>query len=77
MTQYSGAQHLYRVSSRWCGWFGGWGSEGDIARHIETMATGGYRLVRTESRLALWYWFVPRVKTLFVYERVDRETHID
>ena len=61
--------YRYLVSSKWCGWFGGWGSENNIGRHIETTATGGYRLIRTESRLRWWFWFIPRPKVLFIYER--------
>ena len=38
--------YRYLVTSKWCGWFGGWGSENDIGRHVETTATGGYRLIR-------------------------------
>ena len=63
----SGYQYL--VTSKWCGWFGGWGSENDIGHHVETTATGGYRLIRTESRRCWWFWFIPRPKVLFIYER--------
>ena len=55
-----------RLEGRGCGWFGGWGSENHIGRHIETTATGGYGLLRTETHLAFRFWFVPRPKVLFI-----------
>ena len=61
--------YQYRVTSKWCGFFGGWGSESDIARHIETETTSGWQLVRTESKVLFWFWFLPRPKVLFIYER--------
>ena len=61
---------MYKVTSKWCGFFGGWGSESDIAAHMEAAAQTGYRLVRTESQRAWWYWCLPRNKMLFIYERV-------
>ena len=63
------AEYRYRTTSMWCGWFGGWGSEGDISQHIQESADQGYRLVRTESQHAFWLWFVPRIKTLFIFEK--------
>ena len=59
----------YNVRSKWAGWFGGWGSEGDVAAIMDETATHGWRLVRTESIHALWFWFIPRPKLLFVFER--------
>ena len=59
----------YKVTSKWCGVWGGWGSETDIAGHIERETNSGWRLVRTEARRALWFWFLPRPKMLFIYER--------
>jgi len=41
----------YRVISKWCGWFGGWGSESDIAWMLNDKGEGG-RLVRSESGLS-------------------------
>ena len=61
--------YRYLASSKWCGWWGGWGSENDIARHIEAQAAGGYRLVRTESRTSWWFFCIPRPKMLFIFER--------
>jgi len=58
----------YRVVSKWCGWFGGWGSESDIAWLLNDSGEGG-RLVRSESGLFLWWWLIPRRKVLFVFER--------
>ena len=63
------SNYRYLVSSKWCGWFGGWGSENEIARHIESTSTGGYRLIRSESHLRWWFMFIPRPKVLFIYER--------
>lgn len=59
----------YKVTSKWCGWLGGWGSEGDIAQHIEQNSTGGWQLLRTENSIHFWFWFFPRHKMLFIFTR--------
>ena len=67
--------HRYEVTSKWCGWWGGWGSEAAIIRHIEetTMATitgsEGWRLIETRSTMRFWWWIIPRPKILFIYSR--------
>ena len=61
-------RYRYAVTSKWCGWRGGWGSESDIASHIDQRARDGYRLVRTESITRWWWWLVPRPKIVFIYE---------
>ena len=62
-------RHEYRVTSMWCGWWGGWGSEDDIARHIERETTERWHLASTKMSLRLWFWVVPRPKVLFIYSR--------
>ena len=62
--------YRYLVSSKWCGWWGGWGSENDISRHIESTSNPGWRLVRTECHIRWWWFFIPRPKVLFIFERV-------
>ena len=65
----------YLVISKWTGWFGGWGSEADIADMMNEVAADGWRLVRTENGPFVWFWlpsFVRR-KLLMVFER-DRRT---
>ena len=65
---------VYKVVSKWCGWFGGWGSESNIKDLLEasTPRSGqGWRLVRSESGIFAWWWFVPRRKILFVFEAED------
>ncbi len=59
----------YHVISKWTGWFGGWGSESDIAQMMTELAGAGWRLVRSENALFAWWWFYPRRKVLFVFER--------
>lgn len=59
----------YIVESKWTGWFGGWGSETDIASIMTLRSTTGWRLVRTESKPFAWFWCIPRVKLLMVWER--------
>ncbi len=56
----------YRVSTLW---WGGWGSDEAIARHIEQNAGGGWRLTRTETAIRWWLWLIPRPKVLFIFER--------
>jgi hypothetical protein len=64
----------YHVESKWCGWFGGWGSERDIAAVANAMSAQGWRLVSTKHLHALW-WLLPlpipfvRPKLLLVFER--------
>ena len=64
-------RYEYRVTSKWCGFWGGWGSENDIAKHIDTESTSGWRLTREDSSTCLWFWVIPRKKALFIYERLD------
>lgn len=59
----------YTVISKWCGWFGGWGSETDIAAMLTAQGAQGWRLVRSENGLFGWWWWLPRRKVLFVFER--------
>ena len=69
------ARHQYEVTSKWCGWWGRWGSEAAIIRHIEetTRATitgsEGWRLIETRSTMRFWWWIIPRPKILFIYSR--------
>ena len=67
--QLDNQRYQYRVTSKWAGWLGGWGSEDDIAKHIETETVGGWHLLRTESEIRFWWFFVPRPKLVFIYER--------
>lgn len=58
----------YKVVSKWCGWFGGWGSERDIAAVLNAAGAEGLHLVRSENGLFLWMWIIPRRKVVFVFE---------
>jgi hypothetical protein len=53
-------------------WFLGWGSEKDIAEHIAQETRDSWHLIGNESRLALWFWVIPRSKMLFMYQRSIR-----
>ena len=59
----------YLAESKWTGWFGGWGSESDIAGMMSRRGADGWRLVRSESKPFLWWWWLPRVKLLMIWER--------
>ena len=59
----------YMVISRWTGWAGGWGSEGDLSEVINGQSSDGWKLVRTESGLFGWFWWFPRHKLLMIFER--------
>lgn len=59
----------YLVESKWTGFLGGWGSEADIAKRMNYHTREGWELIRTESKLFLWFWFVPRVKLLMIWGR--------
>lgn len=59
----------YVVESKWCGWWGGWGSERDIAAILNRRAQQGYRLLSTKSIHGLWFLLVPRPKLLMFFER--------
>ena len=59
----------YKVVSRWCGWWGGFGPDEAIARCIEQETAGGWRLTSTASAARLWLWCIPRPRVLFVFER--------
>jgi hypothetical protein len=68
------AGQTYVVESKWAGWFGGFGSEGDIARILNRRAAQGYRLVSTKSEWRLWWLLIIpcwRVKLLFFFERAQ------
>ena len=62
-------RHQYQATSKWCGWWGGWGSETDIARHIEGTTAEGWQLVETKNTMRFWWWIIPRPKILFIYSR--------
>src|SRR3712207_5614378 len=51
-TRFIGARRTppyeYHVEQRWCGWWGGWGSNGGFADHLNDLAQDGWRL--TDSR---------------------------
>ncbi len=64
----------YMVESRWTGWWGGYGGEGDIGKLLNIRAGEGWRLVRTETQHFLWFFFLPRVKLLLVWERQRQAT---
>lgn len=59
----------YKVSSLWCGWWGGFGSEDAIARHLQAEAMHGWRLVEMDLKTRAFLLIVPRQKALFVFER--------
>lgn len=62
----------YFVESMWTGFTGGYGSESYIAQRLTARAQEGWSLVRTEAHRCAWYWFVPRIKILLVFERPAR-----
>lgn len=59
----------YCVESKWCGWFGGYGSETDLANRINVLGREGWTLVRTESGRHGWWWLIWRPKVLMIFER--------
>jgi hypothetical protein len=59
----------YRVESKWCGFWGGWGSERDLAGICNAVAGEGWRLIKTERAWFAWFWFLPRPKVLLIFER--------
>ena len=59
----------YKAVSRWCGWWGGFGSDQAITRRIEQETPGGWRLVSTASAVRFWLWCIPRPRVMFVFER--------
>jgi len=59
----------YVVESKWVGFWGGYGSEDDVARILNRRAAQGYRLVGTKTERSLWMWCMPRIKLLFFFER--------
>ncbi len=59
----------YMVVSRWAGFWGGWGSEGDLGEVINTHAGQGWKLKDTEASIFAWFWFIPRHKVLMIFER--------
>ncbi len=63
---------MYHVISRWAGWFGGWGSESDIAQVLNEQAAVGWKLIRTETWLCFWWFFLPRKKLLLIFEQAAK-----
>ncbi|MBF8255121.1 MAG: hypothetical protein HW375_28 [Anaerolineales bacterium] len=59
----------YLVISKWCGWYGGWGSESDIAALCNAQGAQGWRLVRSENGLFAWMYIILRRKVLLFFER--------
>lgn len=59
----------YKVTAIWCGWWGGFGSNEAIARHLQVETMNGWRLVDVELAGRWWMWCMPRPKALFVFER--------
>ena len=59
----------YKVSTLWCGWWGGYGSTEAIARHLQMETMNGWRLVDMEVRSRWFILLLPRPKALFVFER--------
>ena len=66
----------YKTITKWAGWCGGWGSEDGIAGIFNEEARAGWRLVRSESMRLFWWWFLPRPKMLFIFERARPATRI-
>jgi len=62
-------RYQYRVTSKWCGFWGGFGSEHAIVKHLEGETVGGWSLVGSKIHLRLWFWVIPRPKILFIYSR--------
>ena len=58
---------MYRALSKWCGWFGGWGSESDIAEVLNREPE--WQLIRTDIAWSLWFYFVPRKKLLMILHK--------
>ena len=63
------AGQRYVAESKWCGIFGGWGSEGDISAIANRRADQGYRLISTKVIRAMWFYLLPRPKLLMLFER--------
>jgi len=59
----------YLMESDWLGWWGGFGAERVKAERLNGRGGEGWRLVRSESKWFLWFWFMPRVKVLYIWER--------
>jgi len=59
----------YQVQTKWTGWLGGWGSERNIAALLNGPAAEGWRLARIDSKRALWWYAVPRIKLICIFER--------
>lgn len=57
----------YVVQSKWCGWWGGWGSESDIAAILNKAAAEGYVLHDTRSQWNMWFFCIPRPKLLMIF----------
>ena len=63
----------YLMESDWLGWLGGFGSESVKTQRLNARATEGWRLVRTESKYLWWFFILPRVKILYIWERTKAE----
>lgn len=59
----------YLMESDWLGLWGGYGSERVKNERLLKRAEEGWRLVRTETKWFAWFWFMPRVKILYIWER--------
>ncbi len=44
-----------KVTSKWCGFWGGWRSEKGIVEHIAQETRDRWHLIANEIRLALWF----------------------
>ena len=63
------SEYEYLVESQWAGWWGGYGEEHVLANHLERRAAEGWRLAKVERGIYLWFWYIPRTKLLYFWER--------
>lgn len=59
----------YLMESDWLGFWGGFGSESVKTERLNSRGREGWRLVRTERARFFAFWFIPRVKILYIWER--------
>jgi len=59
----------YRAESQWAGFGGGYGAEHLLSNRLNELADQGWRLVLIERMAARWYWFMPRTKLLYIFQR--------
>ncbi len=73
-----GGMYEYKLISKWSGWWGGFGSESDIAALVNAEATEGWRLVRSESDRFIWFYipFIWRPRLLLFFERPAAATQL-